>query len=116
MMMMMMMVIFYTALLLLKPLTSLCAAEGRYEMDFAITARILLPSVCIRVCVYVHDVFLCFYLETSVFDFRCNKHVSFNVLLAAVFTGNKNKPLIIDMCECLLSVELPDIKAGRKTC
>ena len=66
-----------------KSLTVCAQLNDRCEMDFTITARILLPSVCACVCVCVCVTYFYFYLETFVFDFRCNKHVFGNLLLAA---------------------------------
>ena len=51
------------------------------------------------------------YPETSVFDFWSIKHVSGNLLLA-VFYCYKNKTLIFDTCDCLVCVEISDIKPG----
>ena len=60
--------------------------NDRYQRDCAITKRILFPSV--YMCIW-RVLFCC--LETSVFDVRCNKHVSVNVLRGAAFTAIKTR-------------------------
>jgi len=52
-------------------------------------------------------------LETSVFDITCKNMPVLRYCMQIFYCYNK-KTLIIDMCDCLLCVEIADAKAGRK--
>jgi len=48
-----------------------------------------------------------------VFDIKCNKYVCGNIVRAAILLLYK-QDIIIDMCDCLLCVEISDTKDERK--